>query len=46
MWPDVSRAVVRHLRDSGYGLQYRDDEIEPAVDRAEWWPEYLPVVPR
>ena len=38
-------AVVRQLRDSGYGRQYRDEEIEPAVDAAMWWPEYLPYVP-
>jgi malate dehydrogenase (oxaloacetate-decarboxylating) len=40
----IAVAVVRHLRDSGYGRQYRDEEIEPAVDRAMWWPEYLPFV--
>jgi malic enzyme len=41
----VAVAVVRHLRDAGYGRQYRDDEIEPAVDRAMWRPEYVPFVP-
>jgi malate dehydrogenase (oxaloacetate-decarboxylating) len=41
----IAVAVVRHLRDSGYGLQFRDDEIEPAVDRAMWRPEYRPLVP-
>lgn len=41
----IAVAVVRHLRDGGYGRQYRDEEIEPAVDRAIWWPEYLPFVP-
>ena len=40
----IAVSVVRHLRDSGYGRQYRDEEIEPAVDRAMWWPEYLPFV--
>jgi malate dehydrogenase (oxaloacetate-decarboxylating) len=44
----VARAIairlVRHLRDTGYGRQYRDDEIEPAVERAMWWPEYVPLV--
>jgi hypothetical protein len=35
---------VRHFRDSGYGRQYRDEEIEPAIDRAMWWPDYLPLV--
>jgi malic enzyme len=42
---DIAMGVVRHLRDSGYGRQYRDEEIEPAVDRAMWRPEYLPFVP-
>ena len=28
----IAIAVVRELRDSGYGRQYRDEEIEPAVD--------------
>ncbi len=41
----IAVAVVRYLRDSGYGRQYRDEEIEPAVDRAMWWPEYLPIIP-
>jgi malic enzyme len=41
----IAVGVVRHLRDSGYGRQYRDEEIEPAVDRAMWRPEYLPFVP-
>jgi malic enzyme len=40
----IAVAVVRQLRDSGYGRQYRDEEIEPAVDHAMWWPEYLPFV--
>ena len=44
----VARAIairlVRHLRDTGYGRQYRDDEIEPAVERAMWWPAYTPLV--
>jgi malic enzyme len=40
----IAVAVVRQLRDSGYGRQYRDEEIEPAVDSAMWWPEYLPFV--
>ena len=40
----IAVAVVRHLRDTGYGRQFRDEEIEPAVERAIWWPDYLPVV--
>ena len=41
----VAVAIVRHARDRGYGRRYRDEEVEPAVDRAMWWPEYLPFVP-
>jgi hypothetical protein len=33
---------VKHLRDSGYGRQFRDEQIADAVDRAMWRPEYLP----
>ena len=40
----IAVTVVRHLRDTGYGRQFRDEEIEPAVERAIWWPDYLPVV--
>ncbi|MEX2548116.1 MAG: NAD-dependent malic enzyme [Chloroflexota bacterium] len=42
----VAIAVIRHLRDTGYGRQFRDEEIEPAVDRAMWRPEYVPYRPR
>jgi malic enzyme/predicted transcriptional regulator len=41
----IALAVVRHLRDTGFGRQYRDEEIAPAVDRAMWWPEYPSLVP-
>jgi malate dehydrogenase (oxaloacetate-decarboxylating) len=45
----VARAIavrlVRHARDTGYGRQIRDEEIEPAVDRAMWWPAYPTLVP-
>ena len=45
----VARAIairlVRHARDTGYGRQFHDEEIEGAVDRAMWWPAYLPLVP-
>ncbi len=41
----IAIALVRHLRDGGYGRQFRDDEIEPAVDRAMWRPDYLPYEP-
>jgi malic enzyme len=40
----IAITVVRSLRDSGHGRQYRDEEIELAVDRAMWWPEYQPYV--
>lgn len=43
----VARAIairlVRHARDTGYGRQFRDEEIEPAVERAMWWPAYPPL---
>jgi malic enzyme len=45
----VARAIairlVRHARDTGYGRQFRDEEIEPAVDRAMWWPAYPRLEP-
>jgi malic enzyme len=41
----IAVAVVRLARDRGFGRQYRDDEIEPAVERAMWWPDYLPFEP-
>jgi malic enzyme len=41
----VAVAVVRHVRQSGYGRQFHPDEIEPAVDRAIWYPDYLPIRP-
>jgi malate dehydrogenase (oxaloacetate-decarboxylating) len=41
----IAVELVRHLRDTGYGRQFRDDAIEPAVDAAMWWPEYVPYVP-
>ena len=37
----IAIAVVRRLRDTGYGRQLRDEDIEPAVDAAIWTPEYL-----
>ncbi|HSM38996.1 MAG TPA: malic enzyme-like NAD(P)-binding protein, partial [Candidatus Limnocylindrales bacterium] len=41
----IAIELVRHFRDTGYGRQYPDDEVEPAVDRAMWWPDYLPFEP-
>jgi malic enzyme len=42
---NIAVALVRHFRDSGYGRFLHDDQIEPAVDRAMWWPDYLPYDP-
>jgi hypothetical protein len=36
---------VIHLRDTGYGRQYRDEQIGPAVDRQMWQPDYVPYIP-
>lgn len=41
----IAIALVRHLRDTGHGRPFGDDEIAPAVDRAMWWPDYLPYEP-
>ena len=41
----IAIAVVRHFRDTGYGRYLHDDEIGPAVERAIWWPDYLPYQP-
>ncbi len=41
----VAIAVVRHARDRGHGRDYSDPEIEAAVDRAMWWPDYVPFEP-
>jgi malate dehydrogenase (oxaloacetate-decarboxylating) len=40
----VAIALVLELRDTGYGRQFRDEEITAAVDRAMWEPQYLPYV--
>jgi malic enzyme len=36
----IAISVVRRLRDTGYGRQFRDEDIEPAVDGAMWTPAY------
>jgi malic enzyme len=41
----IAEELVRHLRDSGYGRQLRDDEIVAAVDRQMWRPEYMHYQP-
>ena len=41
----IAIAVVRRLRDTGYGRQFRDEEIEPAVDGAMWVADYVPYRP-
>ena len=40
----IAVAVVRHLRDTGYGRQFRTRRSSPPSKRAMWWPDYLPVV--
>ena len=41
----IAVAVVREARDSGHGRGYSDADIEGAVDRAIWWPDYVPFEP-
>ena len=41
----IAVRLVRHLRDAGYGRQFRDEEIEPAVDAAMWSPAYPVLIP-
>jgi malic enzyme len=41
----IAVALVRHFRDSGYGRSIPDDQVEPAVDRAMWWPDYMDYLP-
>jgi malic enzyme len=41
----IAVAVVREARDSGDGRALSDEEIELAVDRAMWWPDYVPFAP-
>jgi malic enzyme len=40
----IAEAIVVHLRDTGYGRQYRDEQISAIVDRAMWRPEYLDYI--
>jgi len=46
----VSRAiairVIQEARDSGIGRAYQDDEIEPTVDAAMWYPAYAAYQPK
>ncbi len=41
----IAVAVVREAQDGGHGRSYSDEEIEPAVDHAMWWPDYVPLEP-
>jgi malic enzyme len=41
----IAIAIVSLARDRGFGRLYRDEEIEPAVERAIWWPDYGPFEP-
>jgi hypothetical protein len=42
--PRVDR-FVGLCADSRDGRAYPDEEIESAVDRAMWWPDYVPFGP-
>jgi len=41
----IAIAVARKARDDGGGLAVSDSEIEAAVDRAAWWPDYVRFEP-
>ncbi len=41
----IAIAVTRKARDDGRGLALSDPEIEAAVDRTMWWPDYVPLEP-
>jgi malate dehydrogenase (oxaloacetate-decarboxylating) len=41
----VAVAVVREARDSGLGRALGDEQVDPAVDEAMWFPAYVPYVP-
>jgi malic enzyme len=41
----IAIAVTRTARDDGRGLPLSDPEIEAAIDRTMWWPDYVPVEP-
>jgi malic enzyme len=42
---DIAAAVIREASERGFGRSFRDEEIESAVDRAMWFPEYSPYSP-
>jgi len=41
----IAEALVVHLRDTGYGRQYRNEQVAATVDRAMWRPDYLDYIP-
>jgi malate dehydrogenase (oxaloacetate-decarboxylating) len=41
----IGIAVVREARDRGLGRHIADEDIDAAVDRAMWWPEYALLEP-
>jgi malate dehydrogenase (oxaloacetate-decarboxylating) len=41
----IAIAVARKARDDGRGLVVSDSEIEAAVDRTTWWPDYVRFEP-
>jgi malic enzyme len=42
---EIAIRVVRMSRDHGVGRSFPDEDIEPAVDQAMWYPAYLPYLP-
>jgi malic enzyme len=38
----IACAIVRHAQDRGQGRRIAESEVASAVDRAMWWPEYVP----
>lgn len=42
---EIAIRVIREARDSGIGRAYHDDQIDPAVDAAMWYPAYATYRP-
>ena len=42
----IAIRVIQEARDSGIGRSYQDDEIEPTVDAAMWYPAYTAYQPK
>ena len=41
----IALAVVCEARNAGVGRAFHDDQVEPAVDAAIWYPDYVPYFP-